>query len=338
MVALFMVNLYDPKLFELVLEYYGMNSCEQLYKIVCPFHADKNASLQINKGKCFWYCYACGAKGGILELVKKHNPNWSDIKCISFVVKLQKENLPIYNNVLYNNIYNYNNINVKNISFVESIRISKGYYESLPSVNWFKIGNANTNSEEARECKTYMLKRGFTPLLLKQSGAKPSLNPKYPICIPLLENQKFMGYILRTFNKEIEQQRKYMYNKGFKRERTLAGTYTKGKPLLLVEGYLDALKAKQFGIKNVCAILGWKLSPTQFKKIKQYQIPLLICGLDSDSAGNKGYNYLKFVCKGTDIKVKRLYYPKGIKDFGDLKKGSKELEQIKRQLENIGGN
>ena len=100
MVALFMVNLYDPKLFELVLEYYGMNSGEQFYKVVCPFHADKNASLQINKGKCFWYCYGCGAKGGILELVKKHNPNWSDIKCISFVVKLQKENLPIYNNVL----------------------------------------------------------------------------------------------------------------------------------------------------------------------------------------------------------------------------------------------
>ena len=330
-----MVNLNDTKIFELVLEYYNLNNSDSLYKIICPFHADKNASLQINKMKCFWYCYGCGAKGGTLELVKGLNPKWSELKCISFIVKLTKQNLPIYNNIIYNNIYN---VSPKNTSFVESIRISKTYYESLPSVDWYKPNKNSINAEEANMCKSYMAKRGFNSTILKHSGAKPSLNPKYPICIPLLENKKFMGYILRTFDPEIEQQRKYMYNKGFRRERTLAGNYSKNKPLLLVEGYLDCLNAQQFGIKNVCAILGWKLSNTQFSKIQKYQIPLLICGLDSDEAGQKGYNYLKFICKGKGIKVMRLRYPKGVKDFGDLRKGSKELSIVKNQLKNLGGN
>lgn len=322
--------LKDPRVFQLVLSHYNLDSPEPLYKVLCPFHADRNASLQVNKEKCFWFCYGCQAKGGTLELVKRFNPEWSDLRCITFVTKLAKKQKVPYNNII-NNIYN-NTDSVKNVSFLESVKLSKQYYDTLPSVDWYKPGNNKANEEEARECKTYMLARNFNCRILTKAGAKPSLNPKYPICIPLLENGKFMGYVMRTFDKEIEQQRKYMYNRGFKRERTLAGNFSKRKPVLLVEGYLDCLKAQQFGIKNVVAILGWKISQTQIKKLVRYEVPMVICGLDGDEAGNKGYNYLKLVCKSKGIKLKRIHYPKGIKDFGDLKANSKELETVKRQI------
>ena len=38
---------------------------------------------------------------------------------------------------------------------------------------------------------------------------------------------------------------------------------------LVVEGYMDRLKFVQFGITNVVAILGWKMSGEQEKKLKE---------------------------------------------------------------------
>lgn len=323
--------LANPAVFELALEYFGINQPEPLYKVICPFHADRNASLQINKEKCFWYCYGCHAKGNALDLVHNFKPKWSELKCLLFLQKLAKHNINKYNI----NIYNIApTSSVKTVSFVASIKLSKSYYDTLPSVNWYKPRNNQSNAEEAAECLAYMRARGFTPRLLKLCGAKPSLNPKYPICIPLLECGKFMGYVLRTFDKQIEQERKYMYNRGFRRERTLAGNIV-GNSILLVEGYLDCLKAQQFGIKSVAAILGWKISNTQFKKLQKHGISKVYCGLDNDEAGRKGYNYLKLVCKQTGIKVVRIRYPKGVKDFGDLKAKTKELEIVLNQLGGI---
>lgn len=332
--------LKSHKAFDLLLTKLNIFSPEPLYKVVCPFHQDVNASLQINRDTMFWYCYGCQAKGSTLELVKYKHPNWSDFKCITYIAKICKnkgivevdKDTALYNNI-YNNIYN----NTKTISFVESIKDSKNYYDTLPCVDWYKPCKSEANGEEAMECKRYMKKRGFTPKLLKMCGAKPSLNKYYPICIPLLENGKFMGYVMRTFDKEIEAERKYMYNRGFKRERTLAGRFEKNEALLVVEGYLDCLKAQQFGIKNVAALLGWKMSQTQLKKIKKQNIPMLICGTDNDEAGDKGYAYLKRLGKIHGFKVRRIRYPKGIKDFGDLRKGTKQLEAVLNQIENFGG-
>lgn len=44
-------------------------------KMVCPFHADKNASLQIyqNNGRhSGWHCFGCGRGGSVLDFVMEH--------------------------------------------------------------------------------------------------------------------------------------------------------------------------------------------------------------------------------------------------------------------------
>ena len=90
---------------------------------------------------------------------------------------------------------------------------------------------------------------------------------------------------MRTFDPEVEAQRKYMYNRGFKRERTLAGNFgikhTGIQTVLIVEGYLDCLKVQQLGIHSVVAILGWKVSGTQLDKLKQKKIKHKICNIDN---------------------------------------------------------
>ncbi len=334
-----------------LLKYYGLYEEQPIYKIICPFHADKNASMQINLEKAFFYCYGCGCKGSTFELFKlkqkgnKENNILLRIKLNKLLNRLNNNIYNIYN--IYNNKRKYikekksiegfeseSYISVESkLNYKQGIKLSRNYFYNLPDPNWFKPSLNQTIEDETRECLNYMKARGYTAMLLKKFDAKPSLNKYYPICFPLLENGLFRGYVMRTFNTEIEQQRKYLYNKGFQRKLVLPGTYESGKPIVLVEGYLDFLKAKQIGIKNCAAILGWKISHEQIEKLKKYKISKIICGLDNDEAGNKGYNYLKLLCKkGVIASVERLRYPKGLKDMGDIQRNTKQAEKILNQI------
>lgn len=342
-----------------VLKATGLYQPEELYKVVCPFHEDANPSMQINIPEAFFYCYGCGAKGSSLELYElykqkenKKNKKKGKIKennKIKDLIEISKLEKNKSNKELYNNIYNiYNNkgnniLNNTNpyllkgkLKYSEGIKQAKNYYNNLPDPNWFRPSVKTEIEDETRECKAYMQKRGFTALTLKNAQAKPSLNKFYPIVIPLLENGIFRGYVMRTFDPEIEQQRKYMYNTGFKRERTLPGLFGKKRTgtdsVLLVEGYMDKLKANQLGIQSVVAILGWKISNTQIQKLKHASVKTLVCGLDNDEAGNKGYKYLKRIGKINGFEVIRLHYPKGIKDMGDIQRNTEQAQMVLNQL------
>ena len=82
---------------------------------------------------------------------------------------------------------------------------------------------------------------------------------------------------------------------------------------MLVEGYMDKLKMNQFGIKHVCAILGWKVTQQQIEKLKEQGVTTIISALDMDSCGRKGTEYLK-----NFFDVVNFQYPPGVKDAGDM--------------------
>lgn len=56
---------------------------------------------------------------------------------------------------------------------------------------------------------------------------------------------------------------------------------------------MDRLKFLQFGESNVAAILGWKMSSEQIKKLKDKGVNTIISALDNDPCGKRGTAYLK---------------------------------------------
>lgn len=49
-------------------------------KRICPFHADGNPSLSLSEEKGCFYCFGCGAKGGIIKfyaMLKELNPQFT---------------------------------------------------------------------------------------------------------------------------------------------------------------------------------------------------------------------------------------------------------------------
>lgn len=313
------------------LKHYNIYQEDEQYKIICPFHGDKNPSLQINKQTGFFYCYGCGLSGGAFELVKNYEPNLSPIeiyKKLHSFVKEGKGDIGGRDVYTYTNLpYTHSFVDSK-VKYKEGIKLAKDFYFNLPETNWYKL------PEEAIPILRYMKHRGFTTSTLKKFGAKFTYNKNYPIVFPMYDNGIFRGYVMRTDDPTVEDQRKYMYNKEFRRRITLPGDY-KNSTVILVEGFLDMIKAKQYGIKYVAAVLGWKLTSEQFEKLKRCGVKTIICALDNDECGRKGYKYLKRICSVNHISVKRIRYPKTMKDMGDLNKENSKL--ILKQIKQFGG-
>src|SRR5690348_4655303 len=74
--------------FEAVLAHYNLNatrSGEQL-AILCPFHRESRPSCKIRPDKKIFNCFACGAKGNVLEFTGRMEGAEDDLR--SAAVKL----------------------------------------------------------------------------------------------------------------------------------------------------------------------------------------------------------------------------------------------------------
>lgn len=288
------IELFSGDALAKVLHYYNYPSDED--KIICPFHQDIMPSMQVNheSGSCF--CYGCQVSFYPLDFVKVFEKENDDLAaCIKLaqIMKTKKVSK-----------IKAKQATIKRADNKQKLIEAKDYYFNLKTINWY-----HERSDEL----DYMLKRGFKRKTLMMCKAKYTYNQSYPLIFPMFDNKEFKGWVCRTTLKTVEKRRKYLYNEGFSRATTLCGTYSKGQPVVICEGYMDMLKFKQFGLKNVVAILGWKITAEQVSKLKANNITHVISALDNDECGNKGTNYLK-----SFFKVTKFQYPAKVKDAGDL--------------------
>ena len=303
-----------------VFYYYGVLEEE---KIVCPFHDDQRPSCHVNFDDGIFHCFACEASGDAFQFVKMANPKLDGLKALRlYFAILNSEKVK---NVKNRNIRKSKKKSERNkaVKQAELYDVAHDYYFGLKSVDWRK--NDSTY-------KAYMNKRGFKDKTLNTIGAKQTITSKnYPLIFPIMDMDLFKGYVCRTIDKHVEKKRKYLYNEGFSRVNTLAGRYD-SDVVVLVEGYMDMLKMRQFGLNYVAAILGWKITRNQIDKLKAMGVKYVISALDMDKPGRDGTEYLKNFF--TVIKFK---FPKDVKDPGDLTKKQFDIayEKTKRELREI---
>lgn len=293
----------DGEMLAKVLLYYGLipDANEINYKIVCPFHNDLNPSMIVDLETGTFFCFGCGLSGDAYKFVSLMYEKDNDIKKL---IKLFK----ILNSDKVCALDFTHRTKPKNQSS-QLYNEAHDYFYGLSKIDW-----RNDKSEEVIECRNYMKARGFQGKTLKKCDARITYNKSYPIIFPMLDNGDFKGWVCRTNKPEIEKKRKYLYNKGFSRATTLVGNYKDCEYVFVVEGYMDRLKFVQFGVDNVVAILGWKMSKEQEKKLKDEKVKVIISALDNDECGRKGTEYLKKIFPN----VVRFSYLKGIKDAGEM--------------------
>ena len=282
------------------------------YKIVCPFHGDVNASMLVDLENGKWFCFGCQKGGDAKDFVQNYE------QCGDFEAYLK------LNKILAGSKFDKKQ-KIQKVDDEDNRDFqmeAEDYYFNLSTVDWKKPKKYN-----AQEEFDYLENRGFNRTILNDCGCKVTFNDKYPIIFPMFDLGDFRGYVCRTMDKEVEQKRKYLYNKGFTRRDTLVGNY-KNSVIMVVEGYMDYLKARQFGVKYVCALLGWKATTEQIEKMKQAGVKTIISALDNDECGKKGTAYLSRF-----FEVYQFAYPEYIKDIGEM--NIKQFKKYKqRTIEN----
>lgn len=287
-------------------------------KCICPFHGDINPSLKFNFKENFWWCFGCQKGGDAFELHKLLQNNKGNSNELDILGKYKKITKGKLDKEVIKYVDGLDSGKKTNNYYRDKLIQAKDYYYGLPKVNWSKIDN---------EELAYMVYRGYTLSTMKLSGAKLTHRENsYSLIFPILDNGRFKGWVSRTFNPRLSKSRKYLYNTGFKKKYTLAGNYRNTNKVMLVEGYLDMLKARQLGFKKVAALLGWQISEKQVIKLKAEGVNTVISALDNDTCGIKGTELLKHY-----FDVKRFIYPDGMKDMGDM--NIKTLKQVKIQEE-----
>lgn len=273
-------------------------------KIVCPFHEDVNPSMLVNLDEGNWFCFGCNLSGDAAKFAKLYEAKLHGLNdlqaCRKYQAILKSDKCSDVKPV----VHNKKRAKADKELYAEAY----DYYHGLKRVDWFR-----PDEPEAVEARSYMEHRGFGPTTLWRCGAKVTYNASYGLIFPMLDNGKFKGWVCRTMVPTIERQRKYLYNKGFARATTLVGDYGSHDYVIVVEGYMDRLKFVQFGVTNVVAILGWKMTAQQIEKLKAKGVSKIISALDNDECGRKG---TKFLQKYFD--VTRFCYLKGFKDPGEM--------------------
>lgn len=282
---------------------------------VCPFHDDTNPSMSVSREKQIYTCFSCHATGNVFQFIM-------DYEHIDF-----REALEILANragVALNNI-KIKSKNNKNEPLYDAYRLATKFYQNNMNTNLGKKAKEYLASRRLGEDVIKEFEIGLslssmdtlTNLLLKKSYSLASLNQIglstdnhdtfiNRIMFPLYDiSGKVVGFSGRIY--ENNNLNKYLNTKEtpiFKKGLTLyhyhiAKEETRiKKQVIIMEGFMDVIRASTIGIKNTVALMGTAMTEEQVNLIKRLSPNVLLC-LDGDDAGKKatlsiGEHLIKF--------------------------------------------
>ena len=271
---------------------------------VCPFHDDTNPSMSVSPAKQIYKCFSCGATGNVfkfimdyenipfLEAVKKV----ADIGGVSVNIgKIKKKQ----NHTELHKIYDLslkfyiNNLNTKNGK--EAKEYLKGRNINEDIIKEFQIGLALKQGALSK-----ILTTKFDPNEVLKSGLVGQNERGYydlfydRIMFPLYDLEgNPVAYSGRIYNKvdtskyfntretEIFKKGNLIYN--YHRAKDIA---RKKNQIIVMEGFMDVIRAYTVGIQNTIAMMGTAVTETQAQLIKRMAKEIILC-FDGDEAGAK---------------------------------------------------
>ena len=276
---------------------------------VCPFHDDTNPSMSVSKEKQIYTCFSCHATGNVFKFLM-------DFENISFIEAVKKC-ADMANIELDVKSYSKNTTNEKYTKLYEIYENSTKFYQNLINTSEGKeakeyLEKRNINEELIKEFKIglspnkrdlltkFLTKNNYTKNDLIKSGLvienSYGLNDIYlnRIMFPLEDlNGRIVGFSGRIYNTtdsskyintketEIFKKREMLYNY----QRSKAEARQKGY-VIVMEGFMDVIRAYSVGIKNVVATMGTAITSNHAMTLKKMAKEIYLC-FDGDSAGLK---------------------------------------------------
>ena len=288
-------------------EYIPLTQRGRNYFCVCPFHDDHSPSMSISNDLQIYTCFSCGATGNVFKFLM-------DYEHITFMDALAKVaakggidiNVNTYTprKVINNEFYQIYDIAAKfyqnnlNSSYgIEAKEYLKKREIDETIIKEFGIGLSLVKNDVLTNL---LLKKEFKNDDLIKSGLivenQNGLHDIYMnrIMFPLMNLEgKIVGFSGRIYN--TKDNSKYINTREteiFKKGEILYNYYRAKdecrikKTVIIMEGFMDVIRAYTIGVKNVVASMGTAITKEQARLLKRLA-PNVILLFDGDAAGEK---------------------------------------------------
>lgn len=268
---------------------------------VCPFHDDSNPSMCVSREKQIYTCFSCHATGNVYTFLMnyEHIDFREALKYLGDKVGVNVSSINIKKkSTKFDRLYEAYNFAVKyyqnNLSstkgkFARSYLSNRGINDE--AIKEFEIGL----SLESRDDLTKLLvSKKYELSTLNRIGLSSDDHDIYDdrIMFPLYDvSGQVVGFSGRIY-KDVDQN-KYLNTKEteiFKKGEMLYHYHVAReecrlkKSVIVMEGFMDVIRASTVGIKNTVALMGTALTNNQFNLIKRLSNNIILC-LDGDGPG-----------------------------------------------------
>ncbi len=290
---------------------------------VCPFHDDTSPSLCVSREKQIYTCFSCHATGNVYTFLMNYD-SMSFPEVLSYLgdmvgvdtkgVKVKKRDTKYdkyYDIYSLATKYFQNNLSSEVGSNARKYLNSRGIDDKI--IKQFEIGLSLKTSDDL----TKLLSKKYDLVDLNKIGLSNDTHDIYNdrIMFPLYDTQgRVVGYSGRIYtdgkeNKYVNTKETPIFKKGeclyhyhiAKEEARIK------KSVIVMEGFMDVIRASTIGINNTIALMGTALTQEQINLIKRLSNNIILC-LDGDSAGKKAAykNGELFMKEGIEVKIVTL--------------------------------
>ncbi len=290
---------------EIISNYITLTPRGRNYFGVCPFHDDNHPSLSVNREKKIYKCFSCGATGTVFKFIMDYE-NISFMEAVKKVADIGGMHVDVkttpkvqIHNKLHD-IYDLslkfyiNNINTAAGKEARTYLANRGITDDI--IKEFQIGLAlNTKDKLAK-----LLLKKFDEKDIMESGlvnknAYGYLDLFYErIMFPLYDlDGNVVAYSGRIYNREDNSKYFNTRETSIFKKGELLYNYHRAKDvarqknqIIIMEGFMDVIRAYTIGVKNVIATMGTAVTKTQALLIKKMAKEIILC-FDGDEAGAK---------------------------------------------------
>ncbi len=292
---------------------------------VCPFHDDSNPSLCVSREKQIYTCFSCHATGNVYTFLMnyEHMEFPEVLKYLGDRVGVLVENAKytkknnkftkLYDAYTLASKFYQNNLNSSYGKEAKKYLASRGITEDV--IKEFEIG---LSLDKADDLVTLLSKKGYDLKTLNDIGLASSNHDTYRdrIMFSLYDAfGKTVGFSGRIYKDN--NQNKYLNTKEteiFKKGELLYHYHIAKdecrlkKSVIVMEGFMDVIRASTIGIRNTVALMGTALTKEQITLLKRLSNNIILC-LDGDDAGVHATLNIGEVLGAENIEVKVISLP-----------------------------
>ena len=288
---------------------------------VCPFHDDTNPSMSVSREKQIYTCFSCHATGNVFTFLmnyehKEFSQVLSDLASrvgITLNGVRVKRSSTKYDE--WYKAYDLANKYYQNNLLSKEGEAARNYLKERQiddeTIKEFEIGYSLKSRDDLTKLLTL---KGNSLDFLNKIGLANEDHDIYTarLMFPLHDlNGKVIGFSGRIITNS--KQNKYLNTKEtelFKKGKLLyhyhiaKETARISKSVIIMEGFMDIIRASAVGIKNTVATMGTALTKDHIKEIKRLSNNIILC-FDGDNPGIKATiaSGELFASEGLEVKV-----------------------------------